>query len=669
MKKWFSAQELIKFRSLPNTPQGINKRARSEKWEKRQVNGKQGTSFEYAFSSLPLDIQAEILLTEKLANDPDFENVKIKNVKAQDHSFTESAWNVLASSTFEQEQRAQRRFEAVIKVKHLLELKLPLMESLNQVVAFYTQQADEGEKISLGSLKRWWYKVKNHPQHNWLPLLLDRVERDTSGAKAPLDEKAWQFFCGDYMRQSKPTFTACYHRLTLAAEQHGWQVPSEKTLRRRIKAEYTPAELALARGGDHELREMSKPQKRSVAHLEALEIVNGDGYRHNVFVDWYGDGRAPIRPKTWFWQDVRTRRILAWCVDATENGDQIRQATLRLIRQYGIPKTIVMDNTRAASDAQTSTQKRRGKNKTVTVEGMFDRLGIKVIRTSVFKGRGNGRAKPVERSFRYSDLPSYIDLDPRLKGYFTGFNVQNRPEDYQYKKGVAKDIFLDVVEQGVRTWNAKPERNTELGCGIYSFDQLWARDYPLITVRKATEEQLRQLMMLGESTKVNKYGEFTLKAGYRLNGLKNTYYAPALRGGDYTHVVVRFDPDDLHGTVHVYDLNGLYLCDAECVTADAFDSTEAARKQRTLERTEAKETKRLLATKEKMAALEYEQYRKQMDVPDADEVSPKRVQMIHAFQGNAALQNEPDWLSEEDEQQDDSLFNQLVQNELAKQQL
>ncbi|WP_274517460.1 transposase domain-containing protein, partial [Avibacterium paragallinarum] len=126
----------------------------------------------------------------------------------------------------------------------------------------------------------------------------------------------------------------------------------------------------------------------------------------------------PSRPKTWFWQDVRTRRILAYCVDDSENGDQIRQATLRLIKQYGIPKKILMDNTRAASDLQTSTQTKRGKrNKAIVVDGLFERLGIQVIRTLVFKGRGNGRAKPIERT---GWIPRLHAPKPPLRRLFYG---------------------------------------------------------------------------------------------------------------------------------------------------------------------------------------------------------------------------------------------------------
>ena len=97
-----------------------------------------------------------------------------------------------------------------------------------------------------------------------------------------------------------------------------------------------------------------------------------------MFVDWYEDGRPPIRPKT-----------------------------------------ILMDNTRAASDKQTTQQRKRGKRQTagIKIDGMFDRLGIKVIRTLVFKGRGNGRAKPIERAFKRDSLPAYVDGDARLEAF------------------------------------------------------------------------------------------------------------------------------------------------------------------------------------------------------------------------------------------------------------
>lgn len=647
MQEWVSAKDLAGIGGLPISPSNVTRKATKENWVKRQIQGVKGISYEYSFGSLPQNVQTEYLLKySKKSEQREREKQAIQQM-------SESAWNVFSSATLDQERRAERRFNAVLKLARLIENGEPLMIAMDKVVNFYAEMDDQtAEKISKGSLKRWWYKVKNFPQRDWLPMLLDRIGTEAESRFVEIPELAWQFFLKDYLRKSKPKLSVCYYRLTLAAEENGWEIPSRMTFKRKLAREFTEAEIALARGGEHELRELTAPQIRTVMDLDAYEIVNGDGYQHNVFVDWYEDGRRPIRPKTWFWQDVRTRRILAYCVDDSENGDQIRQATLRMIKQYGIPKKILMDNTRAASDKQTTQQRKRGKQTQngVTVEGMFDRLGIKVIRTLVFKGRGNGRAKPIERAFRRDSLPAYIDGDGRLETFFTGWSVTEKPEDYQFKKGASKALFLEILEQGVRLWNDKADRETELGQGIYSANQLWERDYAQTTQVFATDEQLRQLMMLGESTKVDKHGRFTLKAGYVLNNQKNIYEAPALIGGNVGNVIVRYDPDNLHGTVHIYDQNGVYLCDAECVEKTAFDSEEGARLQRRLETQNRRIAKNMVENHEKLTEHEMAQYRKQFDESEADFVEPKEKLNFNWFsqtEGNAARKVEAEL--EEDE--------------------
>lgn len=626
IKTHYSVYEIAAFKlnSAPQAPKNVQRKAKREGWAFRKRSGR-GGGLEYEFKSLPQAIQAEILLKTDTNKTSKAKQRSVENV------MVESAWNVFASATFEQEQKAEKRFQAVMKLKSLLELKRPLMQAIDEVVASYATAENAQETISKGSLKRWWYKVKNQPQACWLPLLLDRMEREREHCFADISDNAWAFFCTDYLRQSQPKFSACYYRLTLAAEENGWTIPSLNTLKRKLKREFTETEIALKRGGEHALRELSAPQIRTVMDLRAYEIVNGDGYQHNVFVDWYEDGRPPIRPKTWFWQDVRTRRILSYCVDDSENGDQIRQATLRMIKQYGIPKTILMDNTRAASDKQTTQQRKRGKRQTagIKIDGMFDRLGIKVIRTLVFKGRGNGRAKPIERAFRRDSLPAYIDGDIRLEAFFTGWSVSEKPEHYQFKQGANKALFLEIVEQGVRLWNDKAQRETELGQGIFSADQLWARDYAKTTQTFATEEQLRQLMMLGETTKVDKNGRFTLKAGYVLNNQKNVYEAKALVGGNAGNVIVRYDPDDLHGTVHIYDQNGVYLCDGECVEKVAFNSEEGARIQKRLINEQRRITKKMVENHDKLSDHEMDQYRKQFEQSAADFVAPAEKQVFN----------------------------------------
>ncbi|SUV40341.1 transposase domain-containing protein [Avibacterium paragallinarum] len=128
------------------------------------------------------------------------------------------------------------------------------------------------------------------------------------------------------------------------------------------------------RGGEHALRELVKPQRRSVAHLEALEIINA----MVISITCLGlvcGRQSPYPPENLVLARCPHPSHLAYCVDDSENGNQIRQATLRLIKQYGIPKKILMDNTRAASDLQTSTQTKRGKrNKAIVVDGCLNAL-------------------------------------------------------------------------------------------------------------------------------------------------------------------------------------------------------------------------------------------------------------------------------------------------------
>ena len=59
-KEWFSANELKDIAGLPNSPQGVNKRARTQNWKKRERDGVQGGALEYHVSSLPPSVQREL---------------------------------------------------------------------------------------------------------------------------------------------------------------------------------------------------------------------------------------------------------------------------------------------------------------------------------------------------------------------------------------------------------------------------------------------------------------------------------------------------------------------------------------------------------------------------------------------------------------------------------
>ncbi|ASY82099.1 Cro/Cl family transcriptional regulator [Pectobacterium polaris] len=61
-KEWFATSELVGVGGLPKSRQGLNKRAREDRWEKRRRKGVQGRGVEYSIHSLPDTVKKSLLL-------------------------------------------------------------------------------------------------------------------------------------------------------------------------------------------------------------------------------------------------------------------------------------------------------------------------------------------------------------------------------------------------------------------------------------------------------------------------------------------------------------------------------------------------------------------------------------------------------------------------------
>ncbi len=66
MKEWFSPKELTEIAGMPSTTQGINRKARAEKWEVRKRTGIRGKALEYHIQSLPLDVKKELKVKDDM---------------------------------------------------------------------------------------------------------------------------------------------------------------------------------------------------------------------------------------------------------------------------------------------------------------------------------------------------------------------------------------------------------------------------------------------------------------------------------------------------------------------------------------------------------------------------------------------------------------------------
>jgi len=299
-----------------------------------------------------------------------------------------------------------------------------------------------------------------------------------------------------------------------------------------------------------------------VAHLHAMEVVNIDGHKFDVFVKT-GDGRV-IRPIMVTIQDIHSRKVLAWRIGGEESAVQTRLCFADLFQTWGVPKECVLDNGRAfASKWITGGANTRFRFKVREEDptGLLVGLGIQIHWATPYRGQ----SKPIERAFR--DMCDRIAKHPAFAGAYVGNNPMAKPENYG-SRAVEWADFVAQVDKGIADHNAKMGRRTETARGR-SFDEVFAESYATAPIGKATPEIMRKALLAGEQRRIDaRTGEL------RLFG--NRYWSFECGRLHGQRVTVRFDPDNLLRDVHLYDQDDHYLCSAQLLGDALFlDAAEA----------------------------------------------------------------------------------------------
>lgn len=566
---WFTAAELeaLGLPGLPGDKRSINRRAQAERWATRvgadnrllvRKRCGRGGGVEFHVSLLPGE--ARIALARRGL---------IRTRPTAAGTAQESAWAWFDRQSAKVKAEAQRRLEIVEAIALLCEAG----SARSAAVAAMSHEHGVGRS----TLWNWLRAVEGIGRADWLVALAPR--RQGGGAEAEIHPELWQAFISDYLRASAPTLSSCYYRVVRMAEARGLQVASERTFRRRVEREYPAAVLTLKREGEEALRRSIPAQRRSLEALRALEWVNIDGHKFDVFVKT-ADGRV-IRPIMLAIQDIFSRKILAWRLGGEESAIQTRLAFADLFRNFGIPANCVLDNGRAfASKWITGGAKSRFRFKIRPEEptGLLTSLGVRIHWALPFRGQ----SKPIERAFR--DLCDSIAKHPACEGAYTGNSVAAKPENYG-SKAVEWDRFVALVDQEIAAHNARPRRRTQTANGR-SFDEVFFESYAASTIGKATPEQLRMALLAADQKLINRQtGEIELHG--------NRYWHPELSSRRGERVTVRFDPDNLHSEVHVYDLEGRYITAADLIADTGFTDAAGARET----------AKRLAAYKKQVKAM------------------------------------------------------------------
>ena len=474
------------------------------------------------------------------------------------------------------ERGRRRAVERVALVEAALRIRADGRGDAARRIADLARRGGAGRSAVYGWLKAVAYGAA--PRHEWPELLSDgRSAAGRPQPKAEIPAAVWAEFKREYLRLEAPTLAWCYRCAQRLARHLGVGIPSQPTFRRRIREEVPYRVRVLSREGEVAARAALGSQRRDVSELRPMEAVSGDGYRHNCFV--VAEDGEGYRPCTWFWQDVRTRRILAWRTDRTENKDILRLAFLDLCRRHGLPKHLVIDNTRAAANkwmsGGLSSRKRFGGVRDEELPGVFAQLGIEVHWTSIVRGEngkaaGHGQAKPVERAFRDFD-----EFDRGFAGAYAGRSPRDKPANYGSAQ-VPEAEFRRALAEYVGEFNGRPGRRSHAVAGG-SYDAEWERLHDPARVMRLHGEQEMLLLLAAEARTIRKDGTFTLDAGKVVRSARNVYGSDWLAERAGERLAVRFDPDDLHADVYVFDRAGRHLGRASCILPVGFLDTTASR--------------------------------------------------------------------------------------------
>ncbi len=417
------------------------------------------------------------------------------------------------------------------------------------------------------SIRRWYARVDSVPRADWLPALAPGWK--PGGVPAEVSTEAFRFFLSYIENASAHSpIKKAYRETAEAAALNGWAWPSYGTIM-RCYSKMDAGTKALLRSGVKAFDKTQPAMDRSVAHLQAMGIVNMDGRMADVFVIWE-DGTIS-RPIIIAIQDVYSRKMLGWRVSKTEDADTTKLVVLDVIDRYGLFDGLRTDNGRAFASHKVSGGARhrfRGKMGGDEPPGILTLMGAQVG----FALPENGRAKPIERTF--GDHAREIDTCPEFREAYCGHKPDAKPEDFA-GKAVPIALFREVYDREINALNARTGRRTEMGKGKLSFDQVFAESYAQRPRRDITAAQRRFFMLDAVYLKPNKDTGALTSNGFR-------YWAPEHQNTLLAHhhgkVAMMFDPTDRSKPVMVLNREGRVIIDSlPCLKKGKFDSTEDAR--------------------------------------------------------------------------------------------
>lgn len=476
--------------------------------------------------------------------------------------------------------------EQVIQRKRILDnwlearaggVKLGMNEG--EVTAKFLMRVEAEERLTINraTLYRWHSCYRE----SGLPGLQDRrrEKESSAGFDDPfLDEcKRW------WLDQRQRSARLCFGIAEAKAIEQGWKLTGYRRVCQLLAAIPRTATVKAREGPEAHNNKVASYIKRDYSTLHSNEQWVGDHHRFDVMVQCGTDKKGkPKYDRPWLtaWMDMRSRKIMGWCIFAHDpNQNSILSALRAGIIDNGVPELLYVDNgkdfdsyafhgrTKKERFAERAARRAAAKKGEAIIDekpvaGILGHLGIKARFCWAF----HGQSKPIERFFNTLE-----DRFGKLWETYCGNSPENRPEDYQKKLdgGQAPQLadFIQAFSEWVENdYHARGHEGNNMDGR--SPVAVYAGSWGEASKRTTTQEMLNLLLM--KQTKpvpVKRGGSITCnKLDY---GMGN----PALIPWIGKKVYLRVDERQIK-SVLVFSLDDRFICIAQAdgsVPANATD--------------------------------------------------------------------------------------------------
>jgi len=550
VKQFFSPKEIADAAGI--SERAVNKMAAKYRWRHQEAKARKrnvsGGGWEYHHSLVPSVAQARLAMAHSAPANANPDKVSVARLEL---------WAVYEGLSQDRKAACEARLNI------LAEVAASIAAGLNETAAI--AMSARNQNVSARAIRNWRGRVAGVERQDWLAALADQYNSASTFAAVDLD--AWATLKSDYLRPERPAFSACYRRVKEAAKEQGWSpIPAERALRRRFEAEVPKAVQTAARQKSERVKNLYPAQRRDRSGLHAMEAVNMDGHKFDVFVQLPGQP-SPTRVMLLALQDLYSGKMVAWRLSPSENKDTVRLVIGDMVSRHGIPDKILLDNGRAFASKWITggaPNRYRFKVRDEDPRGLLTTLGVEIIWATPY----SGQSKPIERAFR--DLAENIAKHPFCSGAYTGNTPDAKPENYA-SRAVPYAEFSAHVDRMIAEHNARPGRTAGNAAGR-SFDEAFSAslEEPTTLIRWPTENQRALWLLAGERIRAK-------KGSGEIHIFGNRYWNKALNGHAGKNVTIRFDPDHLTQPIRVYDANDNLICVADCIADTGFFDTTAAR--------------------------------------------------------------------------------------------